>query len=123
VAADFTGPGHTATLAPRRFATLAEYSAATGQDRHSVLVDYDVFVRVPPLDARDAETVQRLYDAADLDFRLRPQSAAVDRGIALPTITDGYTGAAPDLGALEVGHPVPVYGPRPAPGRTAPSGR
>jgi galactonate dehydratase len=30
-------------------------------------------------------------------------------------VTDGFTGAAPDLGALERGRPLPVYGPRPAP--------
>ena len=45
--------------------------AATGQDTNSVLVDYDVFVNVPRLDAQDAATVQKLYDARDLDFRLR----------------------------------------------------
>src|SRR5262245_19881771 len=32
----------------RRFKTLKEYSDATGQDKHSVLVDYDIFVKVAP---------------------------------------------------------------------------
>jgi hypothetical protein len=114
VMADYPGPGATPRLETRAFATLAEYSAATGHDTHSVLVDYDVFMKVPRLDAQDAATVQRLYDARDLDFRLRPQSVAVDRGVALPTVTDGFAGAAPDLGALEAGQPVPIYGPRPA---------
>lgn len=90
-----------------------EYSAATGQDRNSVEVGYDVFVNVPALDARDVSTLQTVYDADDLDFRLRTGSAAVDRGIALPTVTDGFTGSAPDLGALEVGVAAPHYGPRP----------
>ena len=112
IAADFTGPGHTALLQTRRFASLADYTKGTGQDVHSVLVDYDVFVKVPRLDAQDAATVQKLYDARDLDFSLRPGSAAVDRGVALPTITTGFTGKAPDLGALEAGAPAPVYGPR-----------
>ena len=57
--------------------------------------------------------LQAVYDADDLDFRLRPGSAAVDRGTVLPTVTDGFTGGAPDLGALEVGVPAPHYGPRP----------
>jgi hypothetical protein len=70
------------------------------QDRHSVLVDYDIFVNVRRLDARDAATVQKLYKADDLDFRLKPAAAAVDRGIELPTVTAGFTGRAPDLGAL-----------------------
>ena len=32
----------------RRFKTLKEYSDATGQDKHSILLDYDVFVKVTP---------------------------------------------------------------------------
>jgi hypothetical protein len=112
VVADYNSLGHTAELEAREFETLEEFAAATGQDNHSVLVDYDVFVDVPRLDAQDAATVQRLYDARDLDFRLRPGSAAVDRGTELAGITDGFAGRAPDLGALELGAPLPVYGPR-----------
>ena len=78
-----------------------------------MLVDYDVFAKVPMLDAQDNATVQKLHDANDLDFRLRPGSAAVDRGTPLATVTDGFEGRAPDLGALELGAPVPFYGPRP----------
>ena len=110
--ADFTGPNQTAKLESRSFATLAEYAKATGQDAHSVAVDYDVFVNVRRLDAQDVPTVQKLYKAADFDFRLKPGSAAVDRGIALPTVTEGHAGSAPDLGALEVGKPLPHHGPR-----------
>jgi hypothetical protein len=113
VVADYTYLAHTAQLVPREFATLADFAAASGQDRHSVLVDYDVFVNVPRLDARAVDTVQKLYDARDFDFRLRRGSAAVDRGTPLATVTDGFAGRAPDLGALELGAPLPVYGPRP----------
>ncbi len=97
----------------RKFPTLEAYAQATKQDQHSVLVDYDIFVNVKKLDAKDLATVQRLYKAEDFDFGLKPGSAAVDRGIAIANVTDGFTGQAPDLGALEVGRPVPVYGPRP----------
>ena len=72
--------------------TLEAYAQATKQDQHSVLVDYDIFMKVPKLDAKDLATVQRLYKAEDLDFRLKPGSAAVDRGIALPNVTDGFAG-------------------------------
>jgi hypothetical protein len=96
----------------REFATLGEYSQATSQDRNSVLLDYDVFVKVPRLDAQDIASLQKLYDAKDLDFRLKAGSAAVDRGVALPTITNGFAGGAPDLGALELGQALPHYGPR-----------
>src|SRR5258705_6632659 len=107
------GPPVNPKLEVRRFATLADYSRATKQDQHSVAVDYDVFVNVPRLDAQDLKKVQKLYKAEDLDFRLKPGSAAVDRGVTLPNITDGFAGQAPDLGALEVGQAPPHYGPRP----------
>ena len=75
-------------------------------------VDYDVFVNVRRLDAQDTPTVQKLYKADDFDFRLKPASAAVDRGVRA---ADGdrriCTGSAPDLGALEVGQAPPHYGP------------
>jgi hypothetical protein len=77
-----------------------------------VLVDYDIFMKAARLDAKDLATVQRLYKAEDIDVRLKPGSAAVDRGVELPNVTDGFAGKAPDLGALEVGQPPPVYGPR-----------
>ncbi len=93
----------------RSFATLREYQRATGQDTHSRLVDYDVFVHVTQPDISDP---QRLYDPAAFDFALAPRSAAVDAGTVLPNVTDGYTGRAPDLGALERGVPAPRYGPR-----------
>ena len=54
-------------------------------------LDYDVFVNVPKLD-RDPKTVQRLYDFKDFDFRLRPGSAAIDRGVTLANINDGFSG-------------------------------
>jgi hypothetical protein len=113
VVADYNSLVHTAQLEAREFATLDEFAAATGQDKNSVLVDYDVFVDVPRLDAQDVATVQKVYDAREFDFRLRPRSAAVDKGTPLATVTDGYAGRAPDLGALELGAPLPVYGPRP----------
>jgi hypothetical protein len=107
------GRGANPSLEVRRFGTLAEYSQATKQDLHSVTLDYDIFVNVPRLDAQDLKNVQKLYKAADLDFRLKPGSAAIDRGVVLPNVTDGFAGAAPDLGALEAGQAPPHYGPRP----------
>ncbi len=98
-------------LEPYQFTTLEQYAKASGQDRNSVLVDYDVFVNLPKLD-RDPKTVQRLYNFSDYDFRLRPGSAAIDRGVAIPNVNDGFAGKAPDLGALEAGQPMPQYGPR-----------
>lgn len=97
-------------LQAQTFKTLKQYSAATGQDKHSVLVDYDVFTHVTPLTQADP---QRLYDTASVDFSLRKGSAAVDAGQRLPGVNDDFTGKAPDLGALELGLAPPHYGPRP----------
>lgn len=99
-------------LPVRRYVSLAEYSAATRQDAHSVTLDYDIFQHVPMLNAQDLTTIQRLYEARGLDFRLKPGSAAVDNAAMIPNVTDDYSGNAPDLGALETGQPMPQYGPR-----------
>jgi len=111
--ADYAAPGHVPALETRNFPSLDKYSQATGQDRHSVLVDYDIFVRVPKLDRNDLANVQKVYKAEDYDYRLKLGSAAVDKGVALPNVSDRYNGQAPDLGALEVGETPPHYGPRP----------
>lgn len=93
----------------RRFATLADFRQATGQETHGVELDYDAFENLlPPDPARR----YHVYHAADLNFRLKAGGKAVDAGVALPTINDGFTGQAPDLGALELGRAEPVYGPR-----------
>ena len=87
-------------------ATLAEFTKATGYERHGVMVDYDVFQRAgPPLAGRS-------YEPADWDVRLKPGTAAVDAGVVLPNINDGFRGKAPDLGSHELGAPPPHYGPR-----------
>ena len=103
--------GH--TLVTRHFKSLAEYSEATGQDQHSVLVDYDMFVNVDrcrtnPI--RSASTIPRISISV-----CKPGSAAVDAGVVLPTINDDFTGRAPDLGAYELDRPLPHYGPRTEP--------
>jgi len=101
--------GQTAPLVQRNFATLTEYAKATGQDRHSRLVEYDVFVNASQPDFTDPTHVVAV-DTVDL--RLRPGSVAIDAGTELPNITDGFQGRAPDLGAYESGIPLPHYGPR-----------
>src|SRR5258706_3901144 len=100
-------------LGARRFSTLADYSEGTHQDIHSVAIDYDAFVNVQRLDGKDLKKVQTVYKAEDFDFGLTSGSAAIDRGVVLPNVTDGFAGQAPDLGALEVGQAPPHYGPRP----------
>ncbi len=104
-------------LQTRRFRTLKEYADTSRQEQHSITVDYDAFRKVAMPNKNDP---QHLYSPDDLDFRLRPGSTAIDAGIALPTITDGFTGKAPDLGAYESDRPPPTYGPRPPARETPP---
>jgi hypothetical protein len=101
---DFTNPPET-----RQYQSLADYSQATGQDAHSILVDYGIFENVAPPDLVDRTTVYKLEGD---DFQLQPDSAAVDAGCVIPNVNDDFDGKAPDLGALEVGQEMPIYGPR-----------
>ncbi len=93
----------------RSFANLADFRSATGQETHGIEVDYDIFENL-----HGPNPAQRfaVYHAADLNFRLKPNSKAVDAGMRIPTVNDDFGGQAPDLGAYEVGRPLPHYGPR-----------
>jgi hypothetical protein len=93
----------------QRFKTLSELTSATGQEAHGVELDYDIFENVRP---PDPNTPHAVYYSADFDFRLKSGSKAVDAGVVLPNVNDDFTGRAPDLGAYELGKPLPVYGPR-----------
>jgi hypothetical protein len=97
----------------RAFKTLQELTTATGQETHGIEINYDVFANLPKPEPNNRYAV---YHATDLDFRLNPKGKAVDAGVAIPTVNEGFSGKAPDLGALEVGQPAPVYGPRGAKG-------
>ncbi len=89
----------------KTFETLGDFSAATGQEVHSIEVDYDIFENLSP---PNPDNVYEVYHAMDLDFRLKP----VDAGVIIPTINDDFVGKAPDLGAVEVGGQEMKYGPR-----------
>jgi hypothetical protein len=96
----------------QRFKTLAELTAATGQEAHGIEVDYDIFESLRPPSPPDSSKPGTPYDAADLNFKLRTGGKAVDAGVRLPNVNDRFTGKAPDLGAFELGETAPVYGPR-----------
>ena len=92
------------------FPTLDTYVKGTGQDLNSRMVDWSVFRKASPPTPGDPT---RIYRPEDFDFSLTAGTAAVDAGRVLPGVTDGFSGKAPDLGALESGQPAPIYGPRP----------
>jgi len=96
-------------LVEKKYGSLEEFSRGTGLDQHSKILSYRIFRNLRPV---DPATPSKLYDPDKLDFSLQEGSAAVDVGVVLPNINDGFTGSAPDLGALELGEPIPHYGAR-----------
>jgi hypothetical protein len=121
VLADFSSQNAGGTpLVTKTYGSLAEYQAGTGQDKHSVQIDWTDFVNaVAPAEVSDPE---RLYSWGTtnagftfpvlIDLTLRRGSKAIDKGVFIPNVTDEFTGKKPDLGAYEFGLPVPQYGPR-----------
>lgn len=93
----------------KSFPTLKALQTATGQEAHGIEVDFDVFEAMAPPDPTKRHAV---YPGEKLNFRLRPGSKAVDAGVVIPTVNEGFAGTAPDLGALEVDGDQPAYGPR-----------
>jgi hypothetical protein len=91
------------------FNTLKTFSDASGQEKHGVEIDYDIF---QDMHAPDSSKQYGVYHASDINFQLNAKGKAIDKGIVLPNVNDHFRGKAPDLGALEAGETVPVYGPR-----------
>jgi hypothetical protein len=93
----------------KTFSSLGKFSEASGLDQHSIEVDYDIFEN---LKAPDPSKPGFVYHATDFNFRLKPDSRAVDAAMKIPGVNDEFTGRGPDLGAVEQGKDEPVYGPR-----------
>lgn len=89
-----------------RFPNFAAMQRA-GVETHGLLLALPIFAGglTPP--ASYSETLD------PQDVSLDAASNAIDRGMVLPNVNDAFTGAAPDLGALESGCPAPIFGPRP----------
>jgi hypothetical protein len=108
---DYNGVGTYQTpfeglVADKSFNDLDGLHELTGGG-HSVRVDLGVFTG--PVEFPEPAYPER----EPPDLTLKPGSAAVDAGIAIPGINDSYTGKSPDLGAYELGQKPPHYGPRP----------
>lgn len=89
-----------------RYNSIEEFFEATGLEEHGMLIDYDVFINAAP--PEEGKTC----DPDDYDLRLRTGAKVIDAGTALPQITDGFVGKAPDMGCYELGQEPPHYGPR-----------
>ena len=90
----------------KQFPTLSVLQGS-GLETHGVTLSEPVFRNRFLLEKRARTMV------LPVDLTLAANSPAVDRGVYLPNINDDFTGAAPDLGAIESGCPAPIYGPRP----------
>lgn len=107
---DYDGYGSTlgmfsGRLGSARFSSLAELRAMT-TERNAVSVDLAVFAATVPFPSAPFPAWMTQ------DLRLRAGSAAVDVGVRLANVNDGFAGRAPDLGAYEAGSALPAYGPR-----------
>ncbi len=79
-----THPDHFVWWQGAVYGDLAALRAGTGQETHGL--------STPPA----------LADPAGGDFSPTPTSPLVDHGAVIPGVNDGYQGAAPDLGAVEL---------------------
>ena len=94
-------------LAPINVPNLAAFVKTSRMETHGVTVTLNVFADRVKFPVDD----ERHWPPPDL--RLKAGSQAVDAGVVLPGINDGYKGKAPDIGACELGQALPAYGPRP----------
>jgi len=96
-------------LPPNGLVDFANFSdlQSGGIESHGVVLAPPIFANglVPPPDYTSMVTPP--------DATLDAGSNAVDAGRVLPNINDGFQGGGPDLGALERGCPLPIYGIRP----------
>jgi len=86
------------------FSSLEQQRANTSE-ANAVEVDLAVF-------AASVEYPADPFDPPALpSFVLTADGAAIDRGMLLANVNDGFSGDAPDLGAIEAGSEEPSYGP------------
>lgn len=87
-----------------RFTSLAELRDLT-TEVHAVEVGLDAFADDVPFPSDPFAT------PAAPAFGLAAGSVAVDGGVSLANVNDGFAGEAPDLGAIELGATETTYGP------------
>jgi hypothetical protein len=92
-----------------RFAGIDDVRSKAPAWRHAVIVDAASIFADGVLAPKDEKAVHQ-----PMDLRLKPGTAAIDAGLAMAGLNDGFTGTAPDLGAYELDASMPQYGPRSA---------
>ncbi len=91
-----------------RYPTLNDVRKRSPAQKHAVLVDAATAFASA---ARAPEDVAKVMPYT-IDLRPAARSSTIDGGQPVPGFNDGFRGRAPDLGAYELGDPLPHYGPR-----------
>lgn len=86
-------------------ATTPVFGTATRRHQFDVVTTADPFAPAVALGANHLAEVTTLQVPA-----IAPGSTPKNAGVAIPNITDGFSGSAPDMGAIIGGRPVPNYG-------------
>ncbi len=91
--------------------SFAQWQASGWQGENDVLLEGETVFRNAPIFSPQVNLGVQVNPAGN-DFRLHVNSSAIDAGKILPTITDGYAGDAPDIGAYESDNQGVEYGAR-----------
>lgn len=86
-------------------ATTPLYGTSTHRHDHDLITEANPFDVDILLGVNYRQITPTLYLP-----RLKSTSPLKSSGVAIPGITDGFTGVAPDMGAVLTGRPVPIYG-------------
>ncbi len=92
--------------AGQRLVGIPEFQNYTGQAMNSIQVDKNTCFENFDVTSPPPATIPFQF------MTLKSDCNAVDAGIALVNINEGFTGSAPDLGVYEYGKELPHYGPR-----------
>jgi hypothetical protein len=87
--------------------TTPVFGTSTRRHEHDLLMAREPFQSAIPLGADHLVEITSLYVPT-----LGGASVAVNAGTAIPNITDGFSGAAPDMGAVIAGRSTPTWGAR-----------
>ncbi len=101
-----SGTPFTGMIGDQSFDSIEQLNKFTG-GKGNLRVDMGVFASA--VDFPDPAYPER----EPVDLRIGEGSPAADAAVLLPNINDDFTGGGPDMGAYEIGRPVPLYGPRP----------
>ena len=91
-------------------ATTPAFSTFTKRHQNDTICESDPFVTDIVLGANYRTRVTTLYTPI-----LSPGSAPTNNGVVIPNVTDGFSGAAPDRGAIISGRTLPQWGDRTVP--------